>query len=77
MALGAVDALPAFASPITAPTVVIGVDGIPEVRTMIDAGTSPLRATVVQDAHHLAENAVHVLERMHDRRHVVKRTVLR
>ncbi|MBM7809830.1 sugar ABC transporter substrate-binding protein [Saccharothrix algeriensis] len=77
MALGAVDALHAFASPITAATVVIGVDGIPEVRTMIDAGTSPLRATVVQDAHHLAENAVHVLERMHDRRHVVKRTVLR
>ncbi|MEJ2857697.1 MULTISPECIES: substrate-binding domain-containing protein [unclassified Saccharothrix] len=77
MALGAVDALRATTSPASAATVVIGVDGVPEARTLIGAGTSPLRATVVQDAHHLAENAVHVLERMHNDRHVPKRTVLR
>lgn len=77
MALGAVDALRATDSPASAATVVVGVDGVSEVRAAIDSGTSPLRATVVQDAHHLAENAVHVLERMRDGRHVVKRTVLR
>ncbi|RKT75023.1 ribose transport system substrate-binding protein [Saccharothrix variisporea] len=77
MALGAVEALRATTSPSTAATVVIGVDGVREARALIGAGTSPLRATVVQDAHHLAENAVHVLERMHNGRQVPKRTVLR
>ncbi|WP_184690694.1 sugar ABC transporter substrate-binding protein [Saccharothrix tamanrassetensis] len=76
MALGAVDALRAANSPVTADTVVIGVDGTLEVRTMIDDGTSPLRATVVQDSHRLAECAFHVLERMHNHRETSKRTIL-
>ncbi|MFD5095662.1 sugar ABC transporter substrate-binding protein [Amycolatopsis thailandensis] len=76
MALGAVDALRATTSPVTADTVVIGVDGTTEARTLIDTGTSPLRATVVQDSHSLAESVVHALESMHERGKATKRTVL-
>ncbi|OLZ51125.1 hypothetical protein BS329_17955 [Amycolatopsis coloradensis] len=76
MALGAVDALRTINSPVTTDTVVIGVDGTTEARTLIDAGTSPLRATVVQDSHRLAESVVDVLEKMHKRRKKTKRTIL-
>ncbi|WP_414942735.1 sugar ABC transporter substrate-binding protein [Amycolatopsis sp. cmx-11-51] len=76
MALGAVDALRAINSFVTTDTVVIGVDGTIEARTLIDAGTSPLRATVVQDSHRLAESVVDVLEKMHKRRKTTKRTIL-
>ncbi|MGM1058953.1 sugar ABC transporter substrate-binding protein [Saccharothrix sp. Mg75] len=77
MALGAVDALRGIHSPATADTVVIGVDGAPEVLALIDSGTGPLRATVVQDSRRLAESAIHVLERMRRGRAVPKRTALR
>ncbi|MFD7660704.1 sugar ABC transporter substrate-binding protein [Actinosynnema sp. NPDC059797] len=76
MALGAVDALRAAGSRAAADAVVIGVDGVLDALALIDAGAGPLRATVVQDAHRLAESAFHVLERMHDGRAVPKRTVL-
>ncbi|QFZ24327.1 sugar ABC transporter substrate-binding protein [Saccharothrix syringae] len=76
MALGAVDALRVANSPATGEAVVIGVDGVLEARALIDAGTSPLRATVVQDSHRLAESAAHVLERMCKGRAVARRTVL-
>lgn len=77
MALSAVDALrSAGASPVTADTVVVGVDGIVEARTLIDSGTSPLRATVVQDSQRLAENVVHVLEKMANHRRPTRRTIL-
>jgi len=77
MALGAVDALHAIDSPATGDIVIIGVDGVPEARALIDSGTSPLRATVVQDSHRLAESAIHVLTRMRRGRVAPKRTVLR
>ncbi|GAA3845580.1 hypothetical protein GCM10022243_09810 [Saccharothrix violaceirubra] len=76
MALGVVDALDATDSPLVAHTVVVGVDGTAEARSLIDSRTSPLRATVVQDSHRLAESAMHVLERMHARRPTPKRTIL-
>ncbi|MEU3622819.1 sugar ABC transporter substrate-binding protein [Amycolatopsis coloradensis] len=76
MALGAVDALRTITSPVTTDTVVIGVDGTTEARTLIDAGTSPLRATIVQDSHRLAESVVDVLEKMHKHRKTTKRTIL-
>ncbi|CCH31255.1 sugar ABC transporter substrate-binding protein [Actinosynnema sp. NPDC047251] len=73
MALAAVDALRTAGSP---DTVVVGVDGVPEARDLIDSGTSPLRATVVQDSHRLAQCAVHILERMHDGRETPRRVIL-
>jgi ribose transport system substrate-binding protein len=76
MALGVVDALRETASPNTSDTVVIGVDGIPETRNLIAAGAGPMRATVVQDSHRLAESAVEVLQRMVDGRPTMKRTIL-
>lgn len=76
MALGAVDALRAAGSRAAADAVVIGVDGVLDALALVDDGAGPLRATVVQDAHRLAESAFHVLERMHDGRAVPKRTVL-
>ncbi|GAA1305773.1 sugar ABC transporter substrate-binding protein [Saccharothrix xinjiangensis] len=76
MALGAVDALRAAGSRTATDAVVIGVDGVVDAVALIDAGTGPLCATVVQDAHRLAESAFHVLERMHHGRAVPKRTVL-
>lgn len=75
MALGAVDAL-ATPSPVTQDTVVIGIDGVQETRTLIDAGTTPLRATVVQDSHRLAVAVVDILTKMHHGRTVPKRTIL-
>jgi ribose transport system substrate-binding protein len=63
MALGAVDAL-ALPSPAAAGTVVIGIDGTVEAKALIDSGTSPLRATVVQDAHRHANNVVDMLRKL-------------
>jgi ribose transport system substrate-binding protein len=64
MALGTVDTL-LFAEPKTASeTVVIGVDGTPQARALIEAGPSPLRATITQDSYKVAENAVDLLERI-------------
>ncbi|RSM48673.1 sugar ABC transporter substrate-binding protein [Amycolatopsis balhimycina DSM 5908] len=76
MALGAVDALTAAASAATRATVVIGVDGVLEARTLIDTGDSPLRATVVQDAHRLAVGAVDLLVKMRRGDTVPRRTIL-
>ncbi|OXM44559.1 hypothetical protein CFP75_33985 [Amycolatopsis alba DSM 44262] len=76
MALGAVDALRATTSSVTTDTVVIGVDGTTEARALIDTGASPLRATVVQDSHCLAESVVYALESMRERGKATKRTVL-
>lgn len=77
MALGVVDALRENASLNTTDTIVIGVDGIPETLNMIATGAGPLRATVVQDSHRLAESAVEVLQRMVDGRTTRKRTILK
>ncbi|MFT7841262.1 substrate-binding domain-containing protein [Saccharothrix sp. BKS2] len=77
MALGAVDALRGTRSPAAGDTVIIGVDGAPEVLALIDNGTGPLRATVVQDSRRLAESAIHVLERMRQGRATPKQTALR
>ncbi|WP_158854855.1 sugar ABC transporter substrate-binding protein [Saccharothrix deserti] len=77
MALGAVDAIRANTSQHTSDTVVVGVDGNPEARSLIAAAVSPLRATVVQDSHRLAECAVEVLQKMLERRHTAKRTILK
>jgi DNA-binding LacI/PurR family transcriptional regulator len=64
MALGAVDAL-LFGDPATAAeTVVVGVDGTPQARALIEAGPNPLHATVVQDSYKVAETGVDLLDRM-------------
>ncbi|OXM65957.1 sugar ABC transporter substrate-binding protein [Amycolatopsis vastitatis] len=76
MALGAVDALAAAESAATRATVVIGVDGVLEARTLIDTGAGPLRATVVQDTHRLAVGAVDLLVKMHRGDAVPRRTIL-
>lgn len=73
MALGAVEAL--RVSQHHSDTVVVGIDGIPEARVLIEAG-GHLRATVVQDPHRLAESAVDVLQRMLEGRRTAKRTIL-
>jgi ribose transport system substrate-binding protein len=75
MALGAVDAL-SPATPGTRGTVVVGVDGVAEVRALIDSGTGPLRATVVQDADRMAGCIVDVLAKMHRGHRVDRRRVL-
>jgi ABC-type sugar transport system substrate-binding protein len=69
MALGTVDALTPTSSA-TRTTAVIGIDGILEAKALIDSGQSPLRATVVQDAHRLANSVVDVLLKMHQGRTV-------
>lgn len=75
MALGAVDALTP-PSPATTETVVVGIDGVLEATSLIDTAGSPLRATVVQDTHHLAVTLVDFLEKMQHGRTVPKRTIL-
>lgn len=75
MALGAVDAL-SPPSPATRGTIVVGVDGVLEARTLIDSGKSPLQATIVQDTHRLAVSVVDLLEKMRSGRRVPKRTML-
>jgi ribose transport system substrate-binding protein len=76
MALGAVDALSMSSSPATAATLVVGVDGVLEAKALIDAGDSPLRATVVQDTHRLAVATVDLLVKMHRGHPVPRRTIL-
>jgi len=76
MALGAADALLATPSTATRETVVVGIDGVLEARTLIDTGGSPLRATVVQDTHRLAVGAVDLLVKMHGGHAVPRRTIL-
>lgn len=75
MALGAVDALSVPASA-TRATIVVGVDGVHEVKALIDTGDSPLRATVVHDTHRLATGAVDLLVKMHRGDPVPPRTIL-
>ncbi|MEV6825329.1 substrate-binding domain-containing protein [Amycolatopsis sp. NPDC051102] len=77
MALGAVDAVEAAASAATHATVVVGIDGVLEARTLIDTADSPFRATVVQDTHRLAVGAVDLLVKMHRGYVVPKRTILK
>ncbi len=62
MALGAVDALSSMGHRNDGSVVVVGVDGIPEARALIDSQT-PLRATVVQDSCRMAEIATDLLDR--------------
>ncbi|HEV7647095.1 MAG TPA: substrate-binding domain-containing protein [Actinophytocola sp.] len=64
MALGAVDALLADGSELANSVAVVGVDGTPEARALIDTGRSPLRATIVQDPYRISEIAVDLFERM-------------
>ncbi|MEV6445496.1 substrate-binding domain-containing protein [Amycolatopsis sp. NPDC051716] len=77
MALGAVDAIAAAASAATQATVVIGIDGVLEARTLIDTADCPFRATVVQDTHRLAVGAVDFLVKMHRGYAVPRRTILK
>ncbi|MET8998708.1 sugar ABC transporter substrate-binding protein [Amycolatopsis sp. NPDC004169] len=76
MALGAVDALSASRSAATAATLVIGIDGVLEAKALIDSGSSPFRATVVQDTHRLAVATVDLLVKMHRGHTVPTRTIL-
>jgi ribose transport system substrate-binding protein len=76
MALGAVDALLFVDPPTTSETVVVGVDGTPQARALIEAGPSPLRATVTQDSYKVAEIGVDLLQRMIRKEQVPVRTVL-
>lgn len=77
MALGAVDAL-FFAGGSTArETLIVGVDGTPEAKALIEAGPNPFRATVTQDSYKVAETAVDLLERTLRGGQVPKRTYLR
>jgi ribose transport system substrate-binding protein len=76
LALGAVDALFIDGSDLAAKVVIIGVDGTPEARALIDTGHSPLRATVVQDSYRISEIAVDLLEKMLKGEPVTRRTLL-
>jgi ribose transport system substrate-binding protein len=73
LALGAIDALLADG---TTTVTVVGVDGTPEARALIDTGQSPLRATVVQDSYRVSEIAVDLLEKMLRGEQVPVRTLL-
>jgi ribose transport system substrate-binding protein len=77
MALGAVDALYSVDPTTAHRTAVVGVDGTPEARALIDTRTSPLRATVVQDSYELAEHATDLLVRLLGDDKVAPRTMLR
>lgn len=77
MALGAVDAISSASfSAATDATLVVGIDGILEAKTLIDADDSPFRATVVQDTHRVAVATVDLLVKMHRGHTVRKRTFL-
>ena len=76
MALGAVDALRIAGIGNDGSVVVVGVDGTPEARALIDSQTTPLRATVVQDSCEIAEVAVDRLVRMNRGDAVRTRTYL-
>ncbi|MBM7774983.1 ribose transport system substrate-binding protein [Actinokineospora baliensis] len=73
MALGAVDAL-RWAD--REDVFVVGVDGAADALALIDAGDSPLRATVVQDSYAIAEAAVDLMHRLLGGRPVRTRTFL-
>lgn len=64
MALGAVDALRIVSAENVDSIGVVGVDGTPEARALIDSQTTPLCATVVQDSCEIAEIAVDLLVRI-------------
>jgi ribose transport system substrate-binding protein len=75
MALGVTDALLHANHLLWArDTVVAGVDGTPDARAQIEAGPSPLRATVVQDSSKVAEAAVGLMEKMIRKKPVPIRT---
>jgi ribose transport system substrate-binding protein len=76
MALGALDALRIANTGTGGSVVVVGVDGTPEARALIDSQTTPLCATVVQDACEIAEMAVDRLVRMNRGNTVRVRTYL-
>lgn len=76
MALGTVDALLFSDATTPSDTVVVGVDGTPQARALIEAGPSPLRATVTQDSCKVAETGVDILERMIRKDQVAIRTLL-
>ncbi|MGH3913584.1 MAG: sugar ABC transporter substrate-binding protein [Pseudonocardiaceae bacterium] len=63
MALGAVDALVMTDIGNDGSVVVVGVDGIPEAKALIDSRKTPLRATVVQDSRLVAETAADLLDK--------------
>jgi ribose transport system substrate-binding protein len=76
MALGVVDALLSTEAVLAKETAVVGVDGTPQARALIEAWAGPLRATVVQDSYKVAETAVTLLERMSRKEAVPVRTRL-
>jgi ribose transport system substrate-binding protein len=77
MALGAVDALRIAGVGNDGSVVVVGVDGTPEAKALIDSQTTPLCATVVQDSCQMAEIAVDRLVRMNRGDAVKVRTYLK
>lgn len=77
IALGATDVLLADGSATASKVAVVGVDGTPEARALIDTGHSPLRATVVQDSYRIAEIATNLLEKMLNGENFAKRNHLR
>lgn len=74
MALGVTDALLFSGIAWAKDAVVIGVDCTPDARALIEADTSPFRATVVQDSYKVAEAAVAAIERMTRKQPVPTRT---
>lgn len=72
MALGAVDALGMLGFRNGGPITVVGVDGTPEARALIDSQKTPLRATVVQDSCRMAEIAIDLLDKAIRGKHVEK-----
>jgi ribose transport system substrate-binding protein len=77
MALGATDILLADGSLTASKVVVVGVDGTPEARALIDTGHSPLCATVAQDSYRISEIATNLLEKMLNGEKVARRNHLR
>lgn len=76
MALGVTDALLFSDMPWARDTVVVGVDGTPDARALIDADASPFRATVIQDSYKVAEAATGAIERMIRKQPVATRTCI-
>ena len=54
----------------------VGVDGTPQARALIGPGSSPLRATVIQNSYKVAETGVDLLDRMARNEPVPVRTYL-
>lgn len=77
MALGATDVLLSNGEALAGKVAVVGVDGTPEARALIDTGHSPLRATVVQDSYRIAEIATNLMEKMLSGERVTRRNHLR